>query len=65
MLFYVDMIYLDKQAKCDVEKSFALRREPQPNRNQNGISSVLCQNKESMQFFASFSSEQEHFTHGM
>ena len=25
MLFHVDMIYLDKQAKRDVEKSFALR----------------------------------------
>ena len=25
MLFHVDMIYLAKQAKCDVEKSFALR----------------------------------------
>ena len=25
MLFHVDMIYLPKQAKCDVEKSFALR----------------------------------------
>ena len=28
MLFHVDMIYLAKQAKRDVEKSFALRREP-------------------------------------
>ena len=25
MLFHVDMIYLAKQAKCDVEKSFAWR----------------------------------------
>ena len=36
------------------------------NRNkstQNGISSVLCQNEESMQTIASFSSEQAHFTH--
>ena len=29
----------------------------------NGISSVLGQNEESMQMFARFSSEQEHFTH--
>ena len=28
ILFHVDMIYLAKQAKCDVEKSFALKREP-------------------------------------
>ena len=28
MLFHVDMIYLTKQAKRDVEKSFALRYEP-------------------------------------
>ena len=34
-------------------------------KSQNGISSVLCQNEESMQVFASFSPEQEHFTHGM
>ena len=32
---------------------------------QNGISSVLCQNEKIMQVFASCSSEQEHFTHGM
>ena len=25
MLFHVDMIYLAKQAKCDVEKSFEMR----------------------------------------
>ena len=39
------------------------------NRNQikhrTGFVQVFCQNKESMQNFASFSSEQEHFTHGM
>ena len=28
LLFHVDMIYLAKQAKRDVEKSFALKREP-------------------------------------
>ena len=28
MLFHVDMIYLAKQGKRDVEKSFALRWEP-------------------------------------
>ena len=54
MLFHVDMIYLAKQAKHDVEKSFALRWEPWPNRTQNGISSVLCQNEESMQMFYQF-----------
>ena len=54
MLFYVDMIYLAKQAKLDVEKSFALRCGPKPNRTQNGISSVLCQIYESMQMFCQF-----------
>ena len=35
------MIYLAKQAKRDVEKSFALRWEPFPKpKTQNGISSV-------------------------
>ena len=33
--------------------------------NLEWIASVLCQNEESMQMFASFSSEQEHFTLGM
>ena len=48
MLLHVDMIYLAKQAKCDVEKSFTLRQEPQPNQTHNWVSSVLCQNEESM-----------------
>ena len=51
MLFHVDMIYLAKQAKGNVEKSFALRWEPWPNKTKNGIFSVLCQNEESMQMF--------------
>ena len=54
MLFHVDMVYLAKPAKRDVEKSFALRWEPKPNRTQNRISSVLCQNQESMQMFGQF-----------
>ena len=48
------MIYLAKQAKRDVENCFALRWEPLPNRTQNGISSVLCQNEEVMQMFYQF-----------
>ena len=40
MLFHVDMIYLGKQAKCDVEKSFALRCGLLSNQKQNRISSV-------------------------
>ena len=31
----------------------------------NGISSVLCKSEEVCRCFASFSSEQEHFTHAM
>ena len=54
MLFHVDMINHAEQAKRDVEKSFGLRWEPLPNRTQNGISSVLCQNEESMQMFCQF-----------
>ena len=54
MLFHVDMIYLAKQAKRGVEKSFVCRWEPYPNRTQNEISSVLCQNEESMQMFCKF-----------
>ena len=54
MLFHVDMIYLAKQAKRDIEKSFALWWEPKPNWTQNGISSVLCQNEESMHMFFQF-----------
>ena len=36
-----------------------------PNLNQNEIASVLCQRKKVCRCFASFSSEQEHYTHGM
>ena len=54
MLFHVDMIYLAKQAKRDVKESFALRWGPQPIRTQYGISSVLCQNVESLQMFCQF-----------
>ena len=49
MLFHVDMIYLAKQAKRDVEKSFEMRTETKSNNDR--ISSVLCQEEESMQMF--------------
>ena len=65
MLFHVDMIYFAKQAKLDVEKSFALRW----NRNQieprTGFFQFFVKTKKVCRCFASFSSEQEHFTNGM
>ena len=63
MLFHVDMIYLAKQAKCDVEKSFALRRNQIELRT--GFLHFYIKTKKVCRCFASFSSEQEHFTHGM
>ena len=61
MLFHVDMIYLAKHA----EKKLCFETRTVTKSNLERFSSVLCQNKESMQMFCQFSSEQEHFTHGM
>ena len=64
MLFHVDMIYLAKQAKRGVEKSFV-----DENRNQieprTGFLQFYVKTKKVCKCFASFSSEQAHFTHGM
>ena len=70
MLFHVDMIYLAKQAKRDVEKSSALRKSfVDENRNQieprTGFLQFYVKTKKVCKCFYSFSSEQAHFTHGM
>ena len=51
MLFHVDMIYLAKQAKRGVEKT--------------GFLQFYVKTKKICKCFASFSSEQAHFTHDM
>ena len=65
MLFHVDMIYLAKQAKRDVKKALFLDE----NRNQieprTGFLQFYVKTKKVCKCFASFSSEQAHFTHGM
>ena len=65
MLFHVDMIYLAKQAKRDVENALLLDE----NRNQieprTGFLQFYVKMKKVCRCFAIFSSEQEHFTHGM
>ena len=38
MLFHVDMIYLAKQAKCDVEESFEMRTVTKSNPERDFIS---------------------------
>ena len=62
MLFHVDMIYLAKQAKRGVE---VLKKAlfVDGNRNQSEPRTGLLQFY--VKCFASFSSEQAHFTHGM
>ena len=68
MLFHVDMIYLAKQAKHDVEKKlyFEMRTvttnqiEPR-----TGFLQFYVKMKKVCRCFANFSSEQEHFKHGM
>ena len=65
MLFHVDMIYLAKQAERDVENALLLDK----NRNQieprTGFLQFYVKMKKVCRCFASFSSEQEHFTLGM
>ena len=65
MLFHVDMIYLAKQAKLDVEK--ALLRDENSNQIEprTGFLQFYVKTKKVCRCFASFSSEQEHFTHGL
>ena len=58
MLLHVDMIYLAKQAKRGVEKSNQI--EPR-----TGFLQFYVKTKKVCKRFASFSSEQAHFTHGM
>ena len=60
MLFHVDMIYLAKQ----VEKSFVdeSRNQIEP---RTGFLQFYVKTKKVCKCFASFSSEQAHFTHGM
>ena len=53
MLFHVDMIYLAKQAKRDVENA------------RTGFLQFYVKMKRVCRCFASFSSEHEHFTHDM
>ena len=64
MLFHVDMIYLAKQAKRGVEKSFV-----DENRSQieprTGFFQFYVKTNKVCKCFASLSSEQEHFTHCM
>ena len=66
MLFHVDMVYLAKRAKCDVEKKALLLDQ---NRNQieprTGFLQFYVKTKKVCRCFANFSPEQEHFTHGM
>ena len=57
MLFHVGMIYLAKQAKRDVVKTGFLQFYVKTKK--------VCRCFASFDSFASFSSEQEHFTHGM
>ena len=65
MQFHVDMIYLAKQAKAMLKKAL-LQDE---NRNQielrTGFLQFYVKTKKVCRCFASFSSDQEHFTHGM
>ena len=65
MIFNVDMIYLAKQAKRGVEKAMFVDE----NRNQieprTRFLQFYVKTKKVCKCFASFSSEQAHFTHGM
>ena len=65
MLFHVDMIYLAKQAKRVVEK--ALLRDENCNQieHRTGFLQFYVKTNKVCRCFASFSSEQEQFTHGM
>ena len=66
MLFHVDMIYLAKQAKRDVKEGFALRLRTVTNSNPvRDFFSFMSKRRKFADVFASFSSEHEHFTHGM
>ena len=65
MLFHVDMIYLAKQAKGDVEKSLLWDENLNQFEPRTGFLQFYVKTKKVYRCFANFSSEQEHFTHGM
>ena len=56
MLFHVDMIYFAKQSKCENRNQIELR---------TGFLQFFAKTKKVCRCVANFSSEQEHFTHGM
>ena len=67
MLFHVDMICLAKQAKRDVEKALLWDEDRNQIEPRTGFLQFNVKTKivGIHVCFASFSSEQEHFTHGM
>ena len=67
MLFHVDMIYLAKQGKRDVEKSFALILMKTVNqiKPRTGFLKFYDKTKKLSRCFASFSLGPEQFTHGI
>ena len=66
MLFHVDMIYLAKQAKCDVEKKlcFEMKTVTKSNQEQDFFS-FMSKRRKYADVLPVFSSRQEHFTHDM
>ena len=66
MLFHVDMIYLAKQAKRNVEKNFAKEMRTVAKSNpERDFFNFMSKRRKYAAVFYSLSSEQEHFTHGM
>ena len=65
MLFYVDMNYLAKLAKRGVEKVLFVDENRNLIEYRTGFLLFYVKTKKVCKCFASFSSEQEHFTHGM
>ena len=67
LLFHVDIIYLAKQVKRDVERSFTLiwmKTITKSNREQDFLS-FMTKAKKLSRCFDIFSSGPEQFTHGM
>ena len=66
MLFHVDMVYLAEQAKRDVKKQLCIvMRTITKSNTERDFFSFDVKTKKVCRCFASFSSEQDHFTHGM
>ena len=65
MLFHVDMIYLAKQAERGVEKALFVDENRNQSEPRTGFLQFYVKTKKVCKCFASFSSEQAHFTHGM